>query len=102
MLANKEFLVSEPRGHWEDGGKVLVSDEAEPLTPERIEKYLVPALRECGLAVVPIEPTEAMISAGLATTYAWQEIPGSAMTVNREKMRRRYKAMVEAADKSDS
>ena len=84
-------------GHWEDGGKVWISDVAKPLTPEQIEQYLVPALQECGLAVVPIEPTDAMIDAGLATTAAWHDLPGSAVTVNREKMRRRYKAMIEAA-----
>ena len=48
-------------------------------------------------AIVPTEPTKKMIDAGLGATAAWQDIPGSALTVNREKMRRRYKAMIGAA-----
>ena len=91
--------MTELRGHWEDGGKTWVSDEPQPLTPEQVEQYLVPALRGLGLAVVPLEPTEVMIEAGLAATGAWLDIPGSALTVNREKMRRRYKAMVECANR---
>jgi hypothetical protein len=47
-------------------------------------------------ANLPLEPTEAMIDAGLAATNAWLDIKGSALTVNREKMRRRYIAMVQA------
>lgn len=45
---------------------------------------------------VPIEPTEKMIDAGLRVTAAWQDIQGSALTINREKMRLRYKAMIAA------
>lgn len=50
-----------------------------------------------GYVCVPIEPTEEMISAGVACMGSWKNIPGSQLTVNREKMRRRYKAMIEAA-----
>lgn len=46
---------------------------------------------------VPLEPTEAMIDAGLSATAAWLGIEGSALTVNREKMKLRYRAMVMAA-----
>lgn len=50
-----------------------------------------------GYVIVPQEPTDAMVEAGLAVTAAWHDLPGSAMTVNREKMRRRYRAMIDAA-----
>lgn len=52
-----------------------------------------------GYATVPMEPTEEMVTAGIASTAAWLELKGSQMTVNREKMRRRYRAMVLAAPK---
>jgi GNAT superfamily N-acetyltransferase len=52
--------------------------------------------RKEDLILVPREPTEEMITAGLGATAAWHSLPGSALTVNREKMRRRYKAMIEA------
>jgi hypothetical protein len=47
--------------------------------------------------MVPVEPTDEMIDAGLASTSAYLDIQGSALTVNREKMRRRYIAMINAA-----
>lgn len=47
--------------------------------------------------LVPKEPTKKMIDAGLAATAVWLDIPGSATTVNREKMRLRYRAMIKAA-----
>lgn len=63
-----------------------------------IEQELVRALDELGYAVVPKEPTDKMIEAGVAVMASWHDLPGSAATVNREKMRRRYKAMIAAAD----
>lgn len=56
--------------------------------------------RTSDLILMPREPTEEMISAALAVTAAWHDLPGSALTVNREKMRRRYRAMVETVEKS--
>lgn len=47
-----------------------------------------------GCVMVPREPSSEMIDAGLASTNVWLNIPGSALTVNREKMRRRYIAMI--------
>jgi hypothetical protein len=47
--------------------------------------------------IVPRKPTEEMIEAGRAATVARLSIPGSALTVAREKMRRRYTAMIAAA-----
>lgn len=49
------------------------------------------------LRIVPTDPTEEMITRGLATTNSFLDIKGSQLTVNREKMRRRYKAMIGAA-----
>ena len=53
------------------------------------------ALVATGWVIAPLEPTEEMITAGLIPTAAWQNIEGSALTVNREKMRLRYKAMID-------
>ena len=47
------------------------------------------------MVLVPTEPTKAMIDAGLRTTMPRLSLPGSQMTQNREKMRLRYKAMIQ-------
>jgi hypothetical protein len=57
---------------------------------------IIDGLDQAGYVIVPKEPTEKMIAAGLIPTAAWQDIKGSALTVNREKMRMRYTAMVKA------
>lgn len=51
-------------------------------------------LDAAGFAIVPKEPTPAMIDAGLRATAVFLDIQGSALTVNREKLRRRYSAML--------
>ena len=43
-----------------------------------------------------LEPSEAVIDAGLAVTAAWHNLEGSALTVNRQKMRMRFSGMVRA------
>lgn len=43
-----------------------------------------------------LEPSEAAVDAGLGATAAWQNIQGSALTVNREKMKMRFTAMMKA------
>lgn len=43
------------------------------------------------------EPTDKMIEAALASTAAFKSIEGSQLTVNREKMRIRFRAMWDAA-----
>lgn len=58
--------------------------------------FTLDVIRENGLVIAPKEPTEEMITAGFVPTAAWQNIQGSALTVNREKMRLRYRAMVAA------
>jgi hypothetical protein len=55
------------------------------------------ALAEEGMVIVPRVPTEAMIEHGRAATAAFHSIQGSALTVAREKMRRRFIACVDAA-----
>ena len=47
------------------------------------------------------KPTDEMIDAGLAVTASWHDLPGSALTVNKEKMRMRYEAMLKVANKPD-
>lgn len=49
-----------------------------------------------GCILAPREPTEDMVSAALRATNVWLNIPGTALTVNREKMRIRYRAMLAA------
>lgn len=46
--------------------------------------------------IVPRDPTEVMVDKGLASTAVWHEIKGSQLTVNIEKMRIRYRAMIAA------
>ena len=54
--------------------------------------------REAAELMMPREATDEMIDAALAATATWLDIKGSALTVNREKMRLRYRAMVRVAD----
>lgn len=44
--------------------------------------------------VMPCELTDAQADAALRATAVWLEIEGSQLTVNREKMKARYKALV--------
>ena len=48
------------------------------------------------LVTVPKEPTDEMVDAALRATAAHLDIKGSQLTVNREKMRIRWRAMVAA------
>ena len=48
------------------------------------------------LVTVPKEPTDEMVDAALRATAAYLDIKGSQLTVNREKMRIRWRAMVAA------
>lgn len=59
--------------------------------PAHVEDVAFPAFVRA-----PTEPTFEMIEAGLGATGAWLNIPGSQLTVNREKMRLRYQAMLAA------
>jgi hypothetical protein len=44
-----------------------------------------------------LEPTDEMIESGLISTVMWQDIKGSALIVNRAKMKLRYQAMIDRA-----
>lgn len=46
--------------------------------------------------LVPKEPTDVMVNKALSSTAVWHDIPGSRLTVNREKMRIRWRAMLAA------
>lgn len=61
---------------------------------ERVEAELF-ALR--AVAAIPREPTEAMVDAAHHSTSGYLNLPGSQMTVNREKHRIRWRAMYDAA-----
>lgn len=67
------------------------------MVPFIVHDSLRRVLEAEGLVIVPREPTDEMITAGLIPTAAWRDIQGSALTVNREKMRLRYRAMIERA-----
>lgn len=69
------------------GGSKEIGKRTEPM-------QIAPGLNPNDYVTVPLEPTTAMVEAGLGVTAAWLDIKGSALTVNREKMRRRYRAMV--------
>lgn len=57
-------------------------------------------LDEAGYSIVPKEPTEEMVDGAInATKIGWLDIPGSKLTVNREKAKIRYRAMLEQAPK---
>lgn len=43
------------------------------------------------------EPTDEMVEAAMVATASWRDIQGSALTVNREKARIRFRAMVDVA-----
>lgn len=53
--------------------------------------------RVSGWQALVLNPTEAMIDAGRSATAAHLNFQGSALTVSREKMRRRFKAMIDFA-----
>lgn len=74
-----------------DARKIL-ADLVLPFGPSDIVK----ALDDGGYAIVPAEPTDQMVLAATASTASWQRIAGSALTVNNEKARIRYRAMVAA------
>lgn len=50
-----------------------------------------------GWRLVPVEPTPEMVAASLTVTATWRDISGTALTVNREKMRLRWRAILGAA-----
>lgn len=50
-----------------------------------------------GWQLVPKEPTEAMVRKALSSTAVWHDIKGSQLTVNMEKMRIRWRAMLTVA-----
>lgn len=52
--------------------------------------------------LMPREPSDDLLDAALRATAVWLDIKGSALTVNREKMRARYKAMVAVVEKETS
>jgi len=59
----------------------------------------IAALHAAGYAVVPVEPTEAMLRAAHAALYQWRELQGDpqANPTNPQKHAVRYRAMLAAA-----
>jgi hypothetical protein len=47
--------------------------------------------------IVPLEPTDKMVEAARSVMASWHNIPGSGLTVAREKAKIRYRAMVKAS-----
>lgn len=77
-----------------DAGVIVPHITIDPPLSETEAKWSVDTPCPPGYVLVPIEPTEEMISRGLAVTNSFLNIKGSQLTVNREKMRLRYKAMI--------
>ena len=49
---------------------------------------------------MPRELTDRQADAALAATATWLDVKGSALTVNREKMKARYRALVRHIERS--
>lgn len=62
-----------------------------------VASEVVKKLAAAGYAIVPKEPNDEMVDAALRSTAVHLDIPGSQLTVNREKMRVRWRAMLGVA-----
>lgn len=60
-------------------------------TPGQMARAALDAVREAGYVVVPHDISNEACDAALRATGSWLDIKGSALTVNREKMRRRWR-----------
>lgn len=60
-------------------------------TPAYLARAALSAIREAGYVVVPHDISNEACDAALRATGSWQDIKGSALTINREKMRRRWR-----------
>ena len=66
-----------------------------------ISDEILKFIGEAGYQLVPKEPTEEMVDAAInVTKIGWLDIPGSKLTVNREKAKIRYRAMLARAPKA--
>ncbi len=75
-----------------------LSNEAENLSLKKIFfnkiKSFFKKQKEENKILMPIELTDKQADAALCATASWLNIEGSGLTVNREKMKARYKALV--------
>jgi hypothetical protein len=62
-------------------------------------KQLLQAIDHSGLQIVPKEPTPEMLEGARFSMSTWHDIKGAQLTVNDEKAKIRYKAMLEKAPK---
>jgi hypothetical protein len=70
------------------------------LTVETMLDFFLSEIESSGYKIVPAEPTDDMVEHALLTTkIGWLDIAGSKLTVNREKTKIRYRAMLKNAPK---
>jgi hypothetical protein len=81
MTASARAVIAETLYDWGEGD-------------ERITDAILAALAKAGLAVVPVEPTEAMLQAGFR---GWDTHPQLPMRYDLDDERETWAAMVEAA-----
>lgn len=84
-MADEEFMVGKYRADYSPLPKEIESD------PELVNLYenSIPAA-----VVMPRELTDEQADAALRATAVWLDVKGSQLTVNREKMKARYRALV--------
>lgn len=75
----------------------IVMFGSDKLTYEQVPRDALAGIHGDVIAVLEAirDPDEAMVECGRAATVAFLDITGSALTVAREKMRRRYAAMID-------
>jgi len=78
---------------------LMAADLLKWVCPDDAIRDALAALHAAGYAVVPVEPTEAMLSAAHAALYQWRELQGDpqADPTNPQKHSIRYRAMLAAA-----
>jgi hypothetical protein len=69
-----------------------IESAEEMLSWLEARKELIKGVMDGTHKIVPMEPTDEMVNAALASTSVHHNIAGSGLTVAREKMRIRYRA----------
>lgn len=68
---------------WQPGTDLRIKDA--------VARAALDAIREAGYVVVPHDISNEACDAALRATGSWLDIKGSGLTINREKMRRRWR-----------
>jgi hypothetical protein len=105
LLVNQRFseircVVNDSLGchWWNEAGCDLEQCRCQGEAKRQVSALIAEAAKH-GWKLMPVEPTDEMVEGARMVTMHWHDIPGSQLTVNREKARRRYRAMAEKAEK---